>query len=260
MCDFGRLNYKWIHREDRLVEVGRRNGEGGMEAIHWAVAARKVAEKLEAIPLGALAIVASARQTNEELYLLKRLATQREALTDSVARLGEGDRLLVSADKNPNSAGSRHIGIAGSELGARLPMIAAAIGEGRVRGLMVFGEDVTAHGIDAELLDRLDLLVVSDVLPNSTTVKAHYLLPGCTPAEKRGSFVNVKGRLQRFNKAIEPSGNARPEWEFLVECVGQVLGEQFPATLEGLFNQMTREITAFHGQTWAGLGDHGVML
>ncbi len=260
MCDSGRLNYKWIHRPDRLVEVGRQIPGGEAQALEWTAAIRELAARTQAIPAGQWAIIASARQTNEELYLLNRLAGHCEALSDSVPRFGEGDRLLVSEDKNPNSAGSRHIGFAGAELGARLPDIAAAIADRRVRGLIVYGEDVTRHGIGAELLERLELLVVSDVLPNATTARAHYLLPGCAPAEKRGSFVNVKGRLQRFTKAIEPPGNARPEWETLAEWVGQVIGERFPTTIEGLFNQMAGEIPAFQGQSWAGVGDHGVKL
>jgi predicted molibdopterin-dependent oxidoreductase YjgC len=125
---------------------------------------------------------------------------------------------------------------------------------------VVFGEDVTRHGIGVGLLQRLELLVVSDVLPNATTALAHYLLPGCAAAEKRGSFVSVKGHVQRFNKAIEPPGNARPEWEFLLDCLGEITGARFPENLEGLFNQMTRELPAFQGLRWADLGDQGRQL
>jgi NADH-quinone oxidoreductase subunit G len=260
MCDHGRLNYKWIHRDDRLTQVQRRNDDGTLQGIDWQSALREVAERIKALPPGALAIVASARQTNEELYLLKQLAEHRGAVTDSVERPGEGDRLLLSTDRNPNSNGSRHIGIAGSELGARLPAIASAIAEGRVRALVVFGEDVTRHGIGAGLLQRLELLVVSDVLPNATTALAHYLLPGCAAVEKRGSFVSVKRHVQRFNRAIEPPGNARPEWEFLLDCLGEITGARFPENLEGLFNQMTRELPAFQGLRWADLGDQGRQL
>jgi NADH-quinone oxidoreductase subunit G len=257
MCDYGRLNYKWIHREDRLTKVQRRNPDGKFQDVPWATALGEMVDRIRALPQGALAIVASARQTNEELYLLKKLAEHAGALTDSVERRGEGDRLLLSEDRNPNSNGSRHLGIAGTTLGARLPAIASAIAEGRVRGLVVFGEDVTAHGIGGDLLRKLELLVVSDVLPNATTGSAHYLLPGCAAPEKRGSFVNVKGHLQRFQKAIEPPGDARPEWEFLLGLVGPVTSRKFPETLEGLFNLMTRETPAFKGVSWAELGDQG---
>jgi predicted molibdopterin-dependent oxidoreductase YjgC len=61
-------------------------------------------------------------------------------------------------------------------------------------------------------------------------------------------------------KAIEPGGEARPEWEFLHELVFNVTGQNGFLTIEGLFNQMAREVPAFHGLTWAGLGDSGVAV
>jgi len=107
---------------------------------------------------------------------------------------------------------------------------------------------------------RLETLIVSDVLPNETTRLAGYLLPGCAPAEKRGTFTNAKGRVQKFMKAIEPPGDARPEWEFLHELVLNVTGQNGFASIEGLFNQMAAEVPAFKGLTWAGLGDAGATI
>ena len=226
----------------------------------WPRVLKEISAKLNQAPAGSVAIIASARQTNEELFLLKKLAAKFDALTDSVPRLGEGDKLLVDADKNPNSNGAKLTGLAPAPLGASLPGIADAIRRGNVRTLIVFGEDVTRHGIDADLLGQLETLVVSDILPNATTELAHCLLPGCAHAEKRGSFTNVKGRVQRFLKAVEPPGEARPEWEFLHELVYDVTGQNGYVTIEGLFNLMAREVPSFHGLTWAGLGDLGVTV
>ncbi len=289
MCDAGRLNYRWVGREDRLTEVrgprpearsqaseaGGQRAEGGgrraeasgqtsevggqkVRADTWAVALEALAEKLRNAAPGSVAMIASARQTNEELYLLRRLATKLGAITDSVPRAGESDKLLVSADRNPNSTGARLIGIGYTEAGINLPRMAEGIERGSIKTLIVFGEDVTRHGIGPGLLAKLDALIVSDILPNPTTGAAHFLLPGCAPAEKRGTFVNVKGRLQRFWKAVEPPGDARPEVEFLSELVIAVTGQPVPDTLEGLFNQMAQEVPAFAGLTWAALGDTGV--
>ena len=187
---------------------------------------------------GSVAIIASARQTNEELYLLAKLAKKLGALTDSVPRMGEGDRLLLNADRNPNSTGARLTGIAAEPMGSNLPKIAEGIRSGRIKTLIVFGEDVTRHGMGADLLGKLDTLIVSDILPNETTGLAHYLLPGCAHAEKRGTFTNAKGRVQKFMKAVEPPGDARPEWEFLHELVSNVTGQDGSVSIEGLFNQM----------------------
>jgi len=255
MCDYGRLNYKWIGSEKRLTEV-----RIGKNTSTWPQALREISEKLQRAPVGSVAIVASARQTNEELFLLKKLATKFNALTDCVPRIAEGDKLLLNADRNPNTTGSRLIGISFTETGINLLKIADGIRAGKIKTLIVFGEDVTKHGIGANLLAKLDTLIVSDILPNKTTEAAHYLLPGCAHAEKRGSFTNVKGRVQRFLKAVEPRGDARSEWEFLHELVHNVTGQNGFVSIEGLFNQMANEVPAFNGLTWASLGDTGVTV
>ncbi|MSU26760.1 MAG: NADH-quinone oxidoreductase subunit L, partial [Pedosphaera sp.] len=252
MCDSGRLNYKWINREDRLKDVLVRG-----QKSTWAAATKEISEKLGKASQGSVAIVGSARQTNEELYLLAKLAKKLGAVTDSVPRVGEGDKLLVSADKNPNTNGAKLTGIAAAEIGSNLKKIADGIRSGSIKMLVVFGEDVTKHGIDADLLVKLELLIVSDILPNATTAAAHILLPACAHAEKRGTFTNVKGRVQKFMKAVEPKGDARPEWEFLHELTHNVTGQNGFSSIEGLFNQMAAEVPAFARLTWAGLGDTG---
>jgi NADH-quinone oxidoreductase subunit G len=253
MCDAGRLNYKWIGREERLREVRSQKS-----VRSWPAVIKELSEKLATAPAGSAAIIASARQTTEELYLLKKLATKLNAITDSVPRIGDGDKLLVSADKNPNSNGAKLTGIAGAELGANLKQIADGIRSGTIKTLIVFGEDVTKAGISADLLGKLETLIVSDILPNQTTARAHYLLPGCAHAEKRGTFINVKGRLQKFMKTVEAPGDARPEWEFLHELVHNVTGQNGFVSIEGLFNQMAKEIPALNGLEWAKVGDQGV--
>jgi NADH-quinone oxidoreductase subunit G len=256
MCDAGRLNYKWVGRADRLVQV--QSSKSKVQS--WPAVLGEISELLRKVPVGSAAIIASSRQTNEELFLLKKLAVRLGAITDSIPRVSKGDTLLVSADKNPNSLGARLTGIAPGTMGSWLPAIAEGVKIGAIKTLVVFGEDVTKHGIGAELLGRLETLIVSDILPNKTTAAAHYLLPGCAHAEKRGSFTNVKGRVQRFWKAVEPPGDARPEWEFLHELVYNVTGQNGFVTIEGLFNQMAKEVPAFNGLTWAALGDCGVSV
>jgi NADH-quinone oxidoreductase subunit G len=260
MCDAGRLNYKWVGREGRLKEVRGAKDEGRSSPAAWASVLNEISGKLKKAPQGSVAIIASARQTNEELFLLKKLASKLGAITDSVPREGEGDKLLVSADKNPNSNGARLIGICYTEMGIHLPKIADGIAKGAIKTLIVFGEDVTKHGIGADLLAKLDTLIASDILENETTKLAHYLLPGCAHAEKRGSFANAKGRVQRFMKAVEPPGDARPEWEFLHELLYNVTGQDGFVSIEGLFNAMAKEVPAFNALMWAGLGDAGVTV
>ena len=255
MCDAGRLNYKWVGRADRLKDVLVRG-----QKSTWTAALNEISDKLKRTPQSSVAIIASARQTNEELWLISKLKSKFGAVSDSVARVGESDKLLVSADKNPNTNGARLTGICFTEIGTNLPQIANDISSGKIKTLIVFGEDVTKHGIGADLLGKLDTLIVSDILPNATTKLAHYLLPGCAHAEKRGSFTNTKGRVQKFMKAVEAPGDARAEWEFLHDLVHNVTGQNGFVTIEGLFNEMAKDVPAFNGLTWASLGDTGVTV
>jgi NADH-quinone oxidoreductase subunit G len=255
MCDTGRLNYKWIHRADRLKDVLVR----GQKSL-WTTALTEIADKLKQAPAGSVAIVASARQTNEELWLISKLKAKLGAISDSVERTGDADKLLVSADKNPNTNGARLTGICFSEVGINLPKIADGIAKGMIKTLIVFGEDVTKHGISAELLGKLETLIVSEILPNETTKLAHYVLPGCAHAEKRGSFTNTKGRVQKFMQAIQPQGDTRAEWDFLHDLVYNVTGKNGFLTIEGLFNEMAKDVPAFNGLTWASLSDNGVTV
>ncbi|MEC8973372.1 MAG: molybdopterin-dependent oxidoreductase [Verrucomicrobiota bacterium] len=254
MCDAGRLDYKWIGRDDRLAKVRGPKGD-----TTWPSALREITDRLAKAEEDSVAVVASARQSNEELFLLYKLAKRFKALTDSVPRKGEPDHLLVAGDRNPNTTGAQLIGITTKRIGSKLGTIAKGIASGKIKTLIVYGEDVTQHGIDANLLGKLKTLIVSDILQSATTKKADFLLPGSAHAEKRGTFTNLKGRLQRFNKALEPPGDAMPEWEVLHELVHNLTGLDGFNSIEGLFNQMAGEVKAFKaaGLTWGDLGDDG---
>jgi NADH-quinone oxidoreductase subunit G len=275
MCDAGRLNYKWIQRKDRLKDVLVRG-----QKTTWTEALNEISDKLKKASPGSVAIIASARQTNEELWLISKLKARLGAISDAIPRVGEGDKLLVSGDKNPNTNGARLTGICFTEMGINLAKIADGISQGKIKTLLVFGENIARrgvsnvqlreretisevvddHGLTPELLGKLDTLIVSDILPNETTKLAHYVLPGCAHAEKRGTFTNTKGRVQKFMKAVEAPGDARPEWEFLHDLVHHVTGQNGFVTTEGLFNEMARDVSAFHGLTWAALGDTGLTV
>jgi NADH-quinone oxidoreductase subunit G len=275
MCDAGRLNYKWIHREDRLKDVLVRG-----QKSTWTTALNEIADKLKKAPSGSVAIIASARQTNEELWLLSKLKAKLGAISDCFPREGEEDKLLVSGDKNPNTNGARLTGLCFTEVGINLSQIASGIERGVIKTLLVFGENIVKrgvhmealserdvfteaieeHGITADLLGKVETLIVSDILPNKTTKLAHYLLPGCAHAEKRGTFTNTKGRVQKFMQAIQPQGDARAEWDFLHDLVYNVTGQDGFLTIEGLFDEMAKDVPAFNGLTWAGLGVTGVTV
>jgi anaerobic selenocysteine-containing dehydrogenase len=150
-------------------------------------------------------------------------------------------------------------GIAYHEMGIRVcRQIAEGIADGNdpdpdcVRG----GRD--PHGHRRRTAGKLETLVVSDILPNATTRPAHYLLPGCAHAEKRGTFMNAKGRVQKFLKAVEPPGmpgRSGSSWRNWVASgrLGSGQQDEF-TTMEGLFNRMARRFRRLRessGPNWA---------
>ena len=103
MCDHGRLNYKWINREDRLTQVQGLKFTAEAPEDAWTGVMREIGELLADAPAGSAAIIASARQTNEELYLLRKLAAKLGALTDSIPRTGEADACWSTPTATPTA-------------------------------------------------------------------------------------------------------------------------------------------------------------
>jgi NADH-quinone oxidoreductase subunit G len=258
MCDHGRLNYAYLYREDRLtVPTLRVNGQP--QKATWPRAIAQIAEKLSAVPRGGTALLASARMTNEELWLAAQLARHLGiSLHEVVARPQEADGILVSNEGNPNTAGAKLLGLT-SEPGARLTAIGQAVRDGQVKALLCLGEDPRHLGLNADDLAKLDLLVCLDLLPNTGTAVATAVLPGAGFAEKRGSMINVKGRLQRLNRATQPPGQARDDFEVLSDLL-RALGTEVPQTLDGVFKEMAAATPALNGLTLAKLGEQGIPL
>ncbi len=252
--DSHRLNFHYLHSEDRLRDVVLTGDE---PPVRWADAIASAAAKLRIIPAGELAIIASARMTNEELYLTKKLAESLGVtMLDVLPRPQKGDGFLVSDDGNPNTAGARLLGVATG----LLPKIAKGVDEGRITGLLVLGEDAVDCGIPAVALKKLDALVCMGILKNQTTPLASVILPSSAWAEKRGTMINIKGRLQRLNQAIQPPGQARDDWEILRDLRQAVCGTNGIYAIEDLFKQMAAETPALAGLTLSRIGDLGVEL
>jgi predicted molibdopterin-dependent oxidoreductase YjgC len=103
-----------------------------------------------------------------------------------------------------------------------LEMLAAAE-EGRLKGLLIVGENPMMSYPDRERVQRalkaLELLVVCDIFPTETTELANVILPAASFAEKDGTFTSTERRIQRIHKAVEPPGEARPEWEMICDLL-----------------------------------------
>jgi NADH-quinone oxidoreductase subunit G len=133
-----------------------------------------------------------------------------------------------------------------------LETVVDAVEQGSVRALVVVESALFTRFPDErrlqEALAKLDLLVVVDYVATKTAVRASILLPGQSPYEAGGCFVNQEGRLQRalgvyrggtpilqtgdgdhpprlFRSDI-PGGEPRPAWEILTDLAGALGGRR----------------------------------
>ncbi len=253
MPDNHRLNFHYVNSAERLKDPAVKGEES---PVKWPRAIQAAADQLQKNP-GATALIASARLTNEELFLAKRLATAlRIELFDVLPRPQKGDGFLISEDGNPNTSGAKLLGLATG----RLAEIASGVSTGKIKTLLVLGEEATDCGIPVADLEKLDALVVTGILPDKTTAAATALLPAVSWAEKRGSMINVKGRLQRLNRAVSSPGMARDDWEILRDLIQAVGGSNGIFTIEEVFKQMAAETPALAGLSLGKIGDLGVDL
>ncbi len=260
MCDYGRLNFKYLEAETRLVEPRVRLG-GKLAATDWPTAIAHAALQLKETPASDIAIIASARMTNEELWLTSQLAKSLGVRAiDIVPRREAGDNILLSEDRNPNTNGARLILGSDSEPGAKLMTLADAVRSGQIKALAVLGENAMHLGLTVEQLARLPTLIMMDILENEATECATVVLPSCGFAEKRGSMVNGRGRLQRLNRAVRPPGNARDDWEILRDLLQAVGGGDSLHSVDQVFRRLSETVPQFAGLTLNKIGDLGVQI
>lgn len=269
MPDSHRLNFHYIHAEERPVapeaKVTLSDSEGGQKAdrevVNWKFAMEQAQRELTTCKSGEIAMLASARLTNEEMFMAARLAKvlKIEAL-DILPREQEGDGFLVSKDGNPNTNGAILNGLTGEKPGASLEKIVSGIRDGKIKALICLQEDAVAAGISEADLAKLDSLIVIDLRTNKTTPLATVLLPGSAFAEKRGSMINIKGRLQRLNAAVTPPGEARDDWEIYRDLIQAVSGENGIYAIEEIFKQMASQHAALANLSLSKIGDLGTQL
>ena len=259
MCDYGRLNFDYLQSEKRLLQPEILSGDK-LIATDWSTAIAHAAAQLKHFTGWEIAIIASGRMTNEELWLTRQLANVLGVdLIDIVPRFGESDNILLSADRNPNTNGAQLLGVSGYA-GGRLREIVEGVASGRIRALVALGEDATEIGLTPQQLSALPAFVVMNLLENESTKAATALLPSFGFAEKRGSMINGKGRLQRLNRATRGPGQARDDWEILRDLIQAYSGRNGIYSIEDVFRQMSESVPALAGMSLSKISDLGVQV
>jgi NADH-quinone oxidoreductase subunit G len=263
MCDYGRFGYKSIHADTRVLHPLVRQGDTLTEA-NWQEALQRIVTAIQQHGGAAVGLLVAPQGTNEDCYLLARLASEVLA-TPHVALYpgapGDEDDLLLRADRNPNTRGAQDMGLPAPA--EHLEALEQAIDQGTIKVLYASETDLTAaFGAEtaSRLAAQLDCLILQTSHTRPGCEQAHVILPSTSYAERDGTFTNFQGRIQRINAALRPLGEAWPAWRIYTH-LAQGLGQEWTYTsAEAVLADIASAISGYQGLSYAKIGDFGCLI
>ena len=105
--------------------------------------------------------------------------------------------------------------------GYKYAEIIDAIDRGEIKALWIVATNPLVSFVNQEklrkTLAKLDLLVVQDAFLGDTAQIADVIFSAATWGEKEGTYTNSERRCNRANKAVEPIGDAKSDFDIVVE-------------------------------------------
>lgn len=136
-----------------------------------------------------------------------------------------------------------------------------AVDENRVKMVYVFGENPMISDPDthhAEKALKKAFLVVQDLFLTETAELADVVLPAAAFAEKDGTFVNTERRVQRVRKAVQPPGEAKPDWIVFMELMNRLGIPKQYRDAEDVFEEIRQVTPQYSGITYERIETRGI--
>jgi formate dehydrogenase major subunit/formate dehydrogenase alpha subunit len=148
--------------------------------------------------------------------------------------------------------------------GYRLDQMMSGLHDGRVRALVLIGENPAQTEPNArhveEGLGKLDFLLSQDIFLHDMTRKhADVVLPASSFAEKDGTFTNTERRVSRVRRAAPLPGEAKTDLE-IVLLLAKALGVHWPeyTDAESVWNELADLAPAWYGVRYDRLEENGM--
>jgi NADH-quinone oxidoreductase subunit G len=258
MCDFGRHNYEWINKGDRL-EAPLVEGK----ATGWSEALETFFDRLRGAGKSIRALI-WAHSPTEEMGMLKALVEEmgggdvvyRSPRAPDEAPLPGFPTLVRRRELAPNDRGA---GIFGFE------RVGDDNAEGGLEGLA--GHDGVLIVVGDPLADAdpgfgagASLFVYLGTHASAAARNAHIVLPITSFAEQEGTFVNVQGRVQRFWPGLRAPGAARPGWFILGALLAELTQGEISMGADQAFARIAEQTPELSGITYRDLGNRGLLV
>jgi anaerobic selenocysteine-containing dehydrogenase len=154
--------------------------------------------------------------------------------------------------------------------GLAYPDIVEACLDGRIKALWIIATNPIVSfpnlGVLTQALETLDFLVVQDGFhPTPTSEFADLVLPAAIWGEKEGTYTNSERRVSKVNKAVEPPGEARADFDIFMNLAAAIgcADELFPGWTgpESAFEEWkgvsAGRLCDYSGMTYETLDAHG---
>src|SRR4029450_12809567 len=216
MCDIGRFDYHWIEGESRLTAPLVREGDGHHQSTTWDVALKALADRAGAAEKSGLTFLVSAHASNEEIFLVERLAGAiAVSWKVSDKKQPAGTKFKGPAVDAPNVHGARDLGLPVSDASSPdLSALRQAVDSGQVGVLYVFdpGPEGSIGDVSwvaaARQSGKVPFLVYQGVLMTELARAADLVLPVAAWVEKGGTYTNDQGRVQAAARVWAPPADA----------------------------------------------------
>jgi predicted molibdopterin-dependent oxidoreductase YjgC len=146
--------------------------------------------------------------------------------------------------------------------GLNLNVMMRELAAGRMKGVYCMGEDIVMSEPNAAKvekgLNQCEFIVLQDIFANETMRYADVVFPAACFAEKDGVFTNSDRRVQRVRKAVEPPGEARPDWQIICD-MARAAGYAMPhyESPKEVYAEMAALSPKFAGISHERIGEEG---
>lgn len=294
MCDYGRLNsFKFVNDEETRVKTPMMRHEGitsedeGIVECDWDDATARVITELKNYNPNEIAFIASPFSSLEDNFALKRFAEEVIG-SKNIAYIpnvwGEDDKLLLRADKTPNSTGLKYLGINPIE-----PKFMDKILSKEIKLVYMINDSIGRLERTEDIAKSIEVGILHSSNFDEHNKKATVVFPASTFAEINGTFVNFQHRIQRVRPAVatleqerlpgefavsrlDKFGswndkwthgtrfNARPVWKVITQ-IAKAMGNDFAyETTEDVFDDMAAKIPELSGLNYEIIGTHGALV
>ncbi len=158
-------------------------------------------------------------------------------------KVGAAYRGVILARSKNNTQGAIDMGF-----GQPADVVAQGIESGKIKALVVIGENPAVCPEKMALLKKLSFLAVFDIFMTKTAAAADVVLPLVSAAETEGTYTRSDRRIQAVHAALQPK-TGKDNLAVLLDIMGHFCAKCGNATIAEVRDCLAKEVP-----TYAGIG------